>query len=212
MSLFTAILQETPMKLSEVHNKLSHPPLRRMSPLESRDLFHIEGLPRALLPLGSMHSARSPVRVISSGNKLLYTPKNKSPLSPQPAQHLVSACSPSANVTNASDRRSAPALLASLCPTPPPFMKDLSNQPLNSHIKKKHVTKSKGPFFNSGSDNASSARLESEKVRFILFFKFIQNAKPFKGNILTSVAAGAELIDLHFCFHVCVCVSLGPIQ
>lgn len=170
MSLLTPVLQETPVKLSEVHNKLSHPPMRRMSPLESRDLFHIEGLPRALLPLGAMHPARSPVRVISSGNKLHYTPKNKSPLSPQPAQHLVSAGSPSsAHVTNASDRRSEPALPAGLCPTPPPFMKDLSNQPLNSHIKKKHVTKSKVPFFNSGSDNASSARLESEKVRFILF-------------------------------------------
>lgn len=166
MSNLTPFLQESPMKLSEDHSKHSHPPLRRMSPLEGPDRFHIEALPRSLLPLESRHLPRSPVRITSSGHELLFTPKEKSPLFPP------SACSPLANVTSALAKRSEPVLPGSLCPAPPPFMKDLSNQPLTSHIKKKRVTKSK--FFNSGSGNASSPRPELEKVLVFFFFFFVK--------------------------------------
>lgn len=159
------------MKLSEVHNKLSHPPQRRMSPFESPDLFHIEGLSRSLLPQGSRHSARSPVCVSSSGNKLLYTPRDKSALCSQSSQKLVSASSPSANVNNASVKRSEPVLPVGFCPTPSPLMKDLSNQPLTSHFKKNAVAKSEVAFLNSGSDNTSSPRLKSVKeIALSLFF------------------------------------------
>lgn len=169
MSDLTPFLQKTPMKLSEDHSKLSHPPLRRMSPLEGPDLFHIEALPRSLLPLESRHLPRSSVRIISSGSKLLSTPKEKSPLFQPSAQQLASSCSPLVNLTSALAKRSEPVLLGS--PALPPFMKDLSNQPLTSHIKKKPVPKSK--VFNSGSGNALSPRLELEKVLIVLSFTFL---------------------------------------
>lgn len=156
------------MKLSEDHSKRSHPPLRRMSPLESPDLLPIEALPRSLLPLESRHLPRTPVHIISSGSKLLFSPKEKSPLFQLSAQHLASASSPLASITSALSKRSEPVLPGSSCPALPPFMKDLSNQPLDTHIKKKPVTKSK--FFNSGSGNASSPRLDLKKVLGFFFF------------------------------------------
>lgn len=169
----TPSLQVTSMKLSEDHSKLPHPPLRRMSPLERHDLLRVDALPRSLLPPESRHLTRSPIRVISSGNKLLFTPKERSPLLPPSALQLGSAHSPSANVASILAKRSEPVPPSNFCPTPPPFMKDLSNQPLTSHIKKKPITKSR--VFNLGSGTASSPRLELDKVLFLfLFFTIIQ--------------------------------------
>lgn len=159
------------MKLSEDHSKRSHPPLRRMSPLESPDLLPIEALPRSLLPLESRHLPRTPVHIISSGSKLLFTPKEKSPLFQLSTQHLASACSPLASITSALAKRSEPVLPGSSWPALTPFMKDLSNQPLTSHIKKKPVTKSK--FFNSGSGNTSSPRLDLKKVLVLFFYIYL---------------------------------------
>lgn len=178
MSDLTHFLQETPMKLSEDHSKVSHPPLRRMSPLESSDLFPIEA---PLLPLESRHLPRSPVRIISSGSKLLFTPKQKSPLFQPTAQQLLPACSPLANITSALAKRSEPVLPGSLCPPTPTFMKDLSNQPLTSHLKKKPVTTSK--VFKSGSDNTSAPRLEVEKVLVLFLFLHLFNETVQEKNI-----------------------------
>lgn len=184
------------MKLSEDHAKLSHPPLRRMSPLERSELFHIDALPRSRLPLESNSLTRSPIRIISSGNKL-FTPKEKSPLLRPSAMQLGSAHSPSANVTSTLAKRSEPVPPGNFCPAAPPFMKDLSNQPLTSHIKKKPITKSR--VFNSGSGNASSPRLELEKVLVLFLFVFFLIIVTFREKKKEK-------------YILCVCVFQGPIQ
>lgn len=179
------------MKPSHVHNKLSHPPPRRMSPLQNPELFHGDrlGPPQySLLPVGTRHSPgfipRSPVTIASSRNKVYLTPRDKSSPAPQSARPPGSSCSTpvsvgSANVIDASAKRSQHLLPTNFSPKSPQCMKDLSNQSLTSHIKKKSVTKSEVTLFHSGSNNVTSPRPESKKVIFnIYFFFYMTITKP----------------------------------
>lgn len=169
------------MKPSQVHNKLSHPQPRRMSPLQSPELFHRDrlGPPQySLFPVGTRHSPgfipRSPVNIASSGNKVYLTPRDNSGSAPQSAWPPGSSCSTpisvsSGNIIDASAKRPQHLLPTNFSPKSPQCMKDLSNQSLTSNIKKKSVTKSEVNLFHSGSNNVTSPRPELKNVIFDFF-------------------------------------------
>lgn len=168
------------MKPSQVHNKLPHPPPRRMLPLQSPELFHRDrvGLPQySLLPVGARPGfiPRSPVNIASSGNMVYLTPRDKSGPAPHSARPPGSSCSTpvsvsSANIIDASAKRSQHLLPANFSPKSPQCMKDLSNQSLTSHTKKKSVTKSEVTLFHSGSNNVTPPGPETREKNVILNF------------------------------------------
>lgn len=170
------------MKPSQVHNKLPHPPPRRMVPLQSPELLHRDrvGLPQySLLPVGTRHSPgfipMSPGNIASSGNKVYLTPRDKSSPAPHSTRPPRSSCSTpvsvsSANIIDASTKRSQHLLPTSFSPKSPQCMKDLSNHSLTSHIKKKSVTKSEVTLFHSGSNNVTPPRPEIREKNVILNF------------------------------------------
>lgn len=181
MSHLTPFLQETPMKPSQVHNKLPPPP-RRMLPLQSSELFHRDrlGLPQySLSPVGTGPGfiSRTPVNIASSGNKVCLTPMDKCARAPHSAQPPGSSCSTpisvsSANIIDASAKRSQHLLPTTFSPKSPQCMKDLSNQSLTSHIKKKSVTKSEVTLFHSGSNNVTPPRPETREKNVLILFLY----------------------------------------
>lgn len=176
------------MKPSQVHHKLPHPPPRRMLPFQSPELFQGDrlGLPQySLLPVGTRpgFNPRSPAIIASSGNKVYLTPRDKSGPAPHSARPPRSSCSTpvsvsSANIIDASAKRSQHLLSTNFSPKSPQCMKDLSNQSLTSHIKKKTVTKSEVTLFHSGSNNVTPPRPETREKNVILIFFYMAITKP----------------------------------
>lgn len=169
------------MKPSQVPNKLSHPPPRRMLPLQSPELCHKDrlGPPRhPLYHLGPIHSSgfvpSSPVNIGSSANKLHPTPRDRLGPVPHSAHSPGSSCSwlVPVSLTNSdtTTNRSQPSLPSNLNPASSQLMKDLSNQSLPSHIRSDQVTKSEVTLFYSGSKNVTAPRQESNKVLFSFLF------------------------------------------
>lgn len=167
----TSFLQETPMKPSQVPSKLSHPPPRRMLPLQSPELCHEDRLGPPLHPLyhlGPIHSSgfvpSSPVNIGSSANKLHPTPRDRLGPAPHSAHSPGSSRSRLVPVSSTNS-----ALSSNLNSASPQLMKDLNNQFLPSHIRSDQVTESEVTLFYSGSKNLTAPRQESNKVLFSLF-------------------------------------------
>lgn len=161
-----SFLQETPMKPSQVPNKLSHPPPRRMLPLQSPELCHRE----RLYHQGPIHSSgfipNSPVNVGSSASRSHHN-------STQPSGSFCSRFVPvsSAN-SDTTANRSQPSLPSVLNPASPQLSKDVNNHSLPSHIRSDEVTESQVTLLYSRSKNVMAQRQESNKVLFFLSFFF----------------------------------------
>ncbi|XP_045926899.1 SMC5-SMC6 complex localization factor protein 2 isoform X2 [Micropterus dolomieu] len=169
---FTPFLHETPMKPSQVPNRLPHPPPRRMLPLQSPELCHRDRLgpprhPCPMYPPGFGPS--SPTNIGYSANRPHPMPRDRlGPLqhSAQPPGSFyprVVPVSPTNSGITANRLQQLPSSV--FHPTSPPFMKDLSNHSPSSHIRRDPVTESKITLSHSGSKNGTAQRQESIKAQ-----------------------------------------------
>ncbi|XP_035462444.2 SMC5-SMC6 complex localization factor protein 2 isoform X1 [Scophthalmus maximus] len=88
--------QETPMKPSQIPNQLSHPPPRRVLPLQSPELYHRDRLgPRRFSPhaLGPVHSSGRPTYVGTPANRPHHMPWDRLGWSQHSAPPPRSFCS-----------------------------------------------------------------------------------------------------------------------
>ncbi|XP_044069597.1 SMC5-SMC6 complex localization factor protein 2 isoform X3 [Siniperca chuatsi] len=173
---FTSFLQETPMKPSQVPNRLPQPPPRRMLPLQSSELCHRDrlGPPRhPSHPLGPVYSSGfgpgSPTNIGYSANRPHPMPRGR----PGPLQH--SAQPPGSfyprivpvSSTNSGTAANRPQPLPPRIfhPASHQFMKDLSNHSQSSHIRRDQGIESKATLSYSGSKNVTVQRQESNKAQ-----------------------------------------------
>lgn len=171
-----SFLQETPMKPSQVPNKLSHSPPRRMLPLQSPELSHRE----RLYHQGPVHSSgfipNSPVNVGSSASRSHPKPRYRLGSvhhSTQPSGSFCSRFVPvSSTNSDTTANRSQPSLPSVLNPASPQLIKDVNNHSLPSHIRSDEVTESQVTLLYSRSKNVMAQRQESNKVLFSLSFFF----------------------------------------
>ncbi|XP_076599786.1 SMC5-SMC6 complex localization factor protein 2 isoform X2 [Chaetodon auriga] len=173
---FTSFLQETPMKPSQVPNRLPHPPPRRLLPFQSPELFHRDRLGPPQHPpqhLGSSYSSGfvqiSPANIGSSADRHYSVPRDR----PGPLHHSaqppgsffarLAPVSPTSNGTSANKPQPSPPSI--FHPPSIQFMRDLSNHSSSSHIRRGQVSKSKAASSYSGSKNVTAQREESNKAQ-----------------------------------------------
>ncbi|XP_054455937.1 SMC5-SMC6 complex localization factor protein 2 isoform X2 [Anoplopoma fimbria] len=189
---FRPFLPETPMKPSQLPNRLSHPPPRRMLPLQSPELCHRDRLgppqhpfppPHLIHPAGPIHSPG----FVPSNPTHIGSPVNGSHpmagvrLAPlqhqnhQPPGSLCSSRSTPVSPTNSGTTAIRPQPQPQPQPQPPPpppgifhpaspqFMKDLSNHSPSSHIRGDQGTESKVTMSYSGSKNVMPQRQAPSK-------------------------------------------------
>ncbi|XP_044228722.1 SMC5-SMC6 complex localization factor protein 2 isoform X4 [Thunnus albacares] len=172
---FTSFLQETVMKPSQVPNRLSHPPPRRMGifPVQSPELCHTDrlGPPRPYPhPVGPIHSSgfvpNGPLNFGTRAVRPLSMPRDRL----DPAQPPGSNCSPQlipVSQTNigASYNKPPPSPSRMFHHAPPHSRKDLSNHSLPSHIRRDQVTESTVTLSNSGRKNATVQQQDLTKAQ-----------------------------------------------
>ncbi|XP_029306322.1 LOW QUALITY PROTEIN: SMC5-SMC6 complex localization factor protein 2 [Cottoperca gobio] len=168
---FTPFLQETPMKPSELP---SYPFPRRMLPFQSPAPYHRDRGGPPWPPLhspGPIHSSgfvpSSPTNMSSIVNRFHLMPRGR--LGPQQHQHHqppgfycssgFAAVSPTNTCTTANRCPSG------FQPVFPQFIKDLSNRSPPSHIRRDQGTESRDTLTNSGSQNVTAERQESNKAQ-----------------------------------------------
>lgn len=159
------------MKPSQVPNRLSHPPTRRMLPLQSPELCHRDrlGPPQPPLhPVELIHSSgfapRSPVNFGSRMNRPLLTPRGRlGPSGPISSSRFIPV---SPTNIGASYNRSQPSHPRLFHHASPQSRKGLSNQPIPSHIRRDQVTESMVTLSNSGRKNATVQQQASTEVLF----------------------------------------------
>lgn len=168
------------MKPSQVPNRLSHPPPRRMGifPVQSPELCHTDrlGPPRPYPhPVGPIHSSgfvpNGPLNFGTRAVRPLSMPRDRL----DPAQPPGSNCSPQlipVSQTNigASYNKPPPSPSRMFHHAPPHSRKDLSNHSLPSHIRRDQVTESTVTLSNSGRKNATVQQQDLTKVLFSSFF------------------------------------------
>lgn len=193
------------MKPSQVPNRLSHPPPRRV--LQTPESCYRDRLdPHSP---GSVHSQgfapSIPPNISSPVNRPHYIPKDRLGPPKYSPQHPVLVPSSPANVGTSANRpqpvprdrldplqhsgrvpviptnvdtsttRPQPSAPSVFHPASPQITKNLSNHFPSSHIRRDQVTESKLTSSNSGNKTASSQRQDLHKV---LFFKKILLVKP----------------------------------
>lgn len=164
-------LQETPMKPSQLPNRLSHPPARRMLPLQSPERFHRDRLSPTWHPPhppGPNYSSGFVPSSSSAGNRYYPTPMDRlGPLQHQHHQSPGSFCSSRlAPVSPTQSCTTAQQPYGAFHPASPQFMKDFSNHARSSHIRRDQGSESKVALSYSGSKNVTSQRQEANKVLF----------------------------------------------
>lgn len=168
------------MKPSQVSNKLSHPPPRRMLPLQSPELCHRDRLSPPQHPLyrqGAIHSSgfipNSPVNIGSSANRPQPKPGDRLGSvhhSVQPPgssrSQLVPVSSADSDTTANRSQLSPPGISN---PASPQLIKDLSNHSRPSHNGSDELNNSQITLFYARGKNVMAKRQESNKVLFYLF-------------------------------------------
>ncbi|KAK2824302.1 hypothetical protein Q5P01_021477 [Channa striata] len=158
---YSTFHQETPMRPSQVPNRLSHPPPRRVLPLESPELCHRDRLGQSWRPShnpGAIHpSVFVPSTPASSGtpvSRSYHIPRDRPGLPQHCAQPDVFPLSSTKVDTLANwPQHSSTHVFHN---TSLQFMRELSNHSLYSHIGKAQVKKPKDTFFFSGSNTVTA--------------------------------------------------------
>ncbi|XP_078128647.1 SMC5-SMC6 complex localization factor protein 2 isoform X2 [Sander vitreus] len=169
---FTPLLQETPMKPSQL-NRLSYPPPRRMLPLQSPELCHRDRLcPSGHTPYspGPIHSSgfvpSSPTNIGPLVNRFNPMPRGSlGPLQHQHHQPPGSSYSPwfaPVRPTHSTTANRPPSVFY---PASPQYKKGLSNHSPSSHTRRDQGTESKVTLCYSGFKNVRAQRPESNKVQ-----------------------------------------------
>ncbi|GLD65051.1 SMC5-SMC6 complex localization factor protein 2-like isoform X3, partial [Lates japonicus] len=173
---FTSFYPETPMKPSQVHNRLSHPPPRRVLPLQSPELCHRDRLgppQHPSHPMGPIHSPEyilcSPANVGTPSNRSYQMPRDRLGLpqySTQPSgpfsSHLVPV---SKSGVDTSVNRLQPLPPGVFHHAPPQLMKDLSNSTPSFQVRGDQVTEPTHTLSYSGSKNVTAEGEESNKAQ-----------------------------------------------
>ncbi|XP_032396593.1 SMC5-SMC6 complex localization factor protein 2 isoform X2 [Etheostoma spectabile] len=169
---FTPLLQETPMKPSQL-NRLSYPPPRRMLPLQNPELYQRDrprpsGQPP--YPPGPSHSSglvpSSQTNIGPLANGLNPMPRGSlGPLQHQHYQPPGSSCSSWFAPVSPTDSTTANRPPSVFYPAAPQFKKDLSNHSPSSHIRRDQGTESKVTLTYSGFKNLTAQRPESSKAQ-----------------------------------------------
>ncbi|XP_023261564.1 SMC5-SMC6 complex localization factor protein 2-like [Seriola lalandi dorsalis] len=174
---FSSFNQETPMKPSQVPNRLSLPPPRRVLPLQSPELCHRDrlGPPRqphhAVGPVRSTEfNVGSPTNVGIPTHRPHHTPRDRLGPSQHSAQHSDSFCSSqlvpgSQSYIDTSVKRLQPSPPGISHHASPQFMKDLSNRTPSFHIRGHQVTEPMVTLSYSGSKDVTAKSQESHKAQ-----------------------------------------------
>ncbi|XP_034753306.1 SMC5-SMC6 complex localization factor protein 2 isoform X2 [Etheostoma cragini] len=168
----TPLLQETPMKPSQL-NRLSYPPPRRMLPLQNpqlyqRDILRPSGHPPH--PPGPSHSLglvpSSPTNIGPLVNRSNPMPRgNPGPLQRQHYQPPGSSYSPWFAPVSPTDSTTANRPPSVFYPAAPQFKNDSSNHSPSSHIRRDQGTESMVTLSYSGFKNLTAQRPESSKAQ-----------------------------------------------
>ncbi|XP_040906375.1 SMC5-SMC6 complex localization factor protein 2 isoform X3 [Toxotes jaculatrix] len=174
---FTSFHQETPMKPSQVPNRLSHPPPRRALPLQNPELCHRDRFDPSWAPphsLGPIHLSEcilgSPTNIGTPTNRPYHTSRDRpgppqhsaQPPKPLSSSHLVPVSQSDIDISTRTPQPSPPGIFHHASPK---FMKDLSNHTPSFHIKRDPVTEPKVTLSCSGSKNATAKSQESNKAQ-----------------------------------------------
>ncbi|XP_039995625.1 SMC5-SMC6 complex localization factor protein 2 [Xiphias gladius] len=176
LSHFTSFHHKTPMKPSQP-NRLSHPPARRVLPLEGPELCHKERLgppQHSPHPLGPIHSAEF-IRGIKTSvgtptnspchttNDRLGPPQHSAqPPGPFCSSNLVPVCHPDID-TSANRPQPSPSII--FHPASPQFMKDLSNHTPSFQLMRDQVTEPKVTSYSVAAKSQESNKARSSDVR-----------------------------------------------
>ncbi|XP_031161204.1 uncharacterized protein slf2 isoform X2 [Sander lucioperca] len=169
---YTPLLQETPMKPSQL-NRLSYPPPRRMLPLQSPELCHRDRLcpsGHPPYPPGPIHSSgfvpSSPTNIGPLVNR--FNPMPRGSLGPLQRQHhqppgsSYSSWFAPVSPTHSTTANRPPSVFY---PASPQYRKGLSNHSPSSHTRRDQGTESKVSLSYSGFKNLTAQRPESNKAQ-----------------------------------------------
>ncbi|XP_018533665.1 SMC5-SMC6 complex localization factor protein 2 isoform X2 [Lates calcarifer] len=173
---FTSFYPETPVKPSQVHNRLSHPPPRRVLPLLSPELCYRDRLGPPQYPsppMGPIHSPEyilcSPANVGTPSNRSYQMPRDRlgpPQYSAQPSGSFSSHLVPvSKSDIDTSANRLQPLPPGVFHHAPPQLMKDLSNNTPSLQVKGDQVTEATYTLSYSGSKNVTAEGEESNKAQ-----------------------------------------------
>ncbi|XP_071336715.1 SMC5-SMC6 complex localization factor protein 2 isoform X2 [Trachinotus anak] len=183
LSHFTSSNQETPMKPSQVPNRLSHPPPRRALPLQSPELCYRDRLgpprqpPHPLEPVSSTEfNLGSPNNFRTPTHRPYHMPRDRMGPPQQTAQHSGSFCSSnlvpvSQSHIDTSAKRPQPSPASINHHASPQFMKDLGTHTPSFHTKGPQVTEPMVTLSYSGCKNAKneeSNKAPSSNVRSLV--------------------------------------------
>ncbi|XP_069548736.1 SMC5-SMC6 complex localization factor protein 2 isoform X2 [Brachyistius frenatus] len=164
------------MKPSQVPNRLSHSPSRRVLPIQRPELSHgnrpgpHQHTPQPLGPIRlSEFFPSSPANIDSSVNLPHPTPKDTlGPLTNSAQARPGLFCSSrlvDSTQTDNSSKRPHPSTPSASLPASPQFMKSSSNHSPSSYIRGDQLTESNVISSNSGSKNVAAQRQESNKIQ-----------------------------------------------
>lgn len=162
---FSSSHQETPMKPSQVPNRLSQPPPRRILPLQSPELCHRDRLGSPWLPSHTLGPFQSSGFVPSSPTSIgrpHHTPRDRLGPPQHSAQPQFFPISPTKIDTSVNRSQHSPPWI--FHHTSPQSMKNLSNHSPSSHMRRDQVTESKVILSHSWSKTVTAKSQESNKV------------------------------------------------
>lgn len=212
----TSFNQETPMKPSQVPNRLSLHPPRRALPLVSPELCPRDRLgpsrqpPHALGPICSkQYNPGSSTNVGTPTHRPHHMPRGRLGPPPHPAQHLGSFCSSqhvpgSQSHFDTTAKRPQPSTPGVHHHAPPHFMKDLNNHSRSSYVKGHQETEPMVVLSYSGNKNVTARSQELHKVLYLLSSrKYVF----FKGVLFLTCTS-----LVMWCWTVVACTLVGSIQ
>lgn len=158
---FSSSYQETPMKPSQVPNRHSQPPPRKILPLQSPELCHRDRLGSAWSLSHTLEPFQASGFVLSSPTSIgrsHHTPRDRLGPLQHSAQPQFVPVSPAKIDTSANRPQYSPSRIF--------HYQDLSNHSPSSHIRRDQVAESKVVLSNSGCKTVTAKSQESNKVFF----------------------------------------------